>query len=75
MDTHIYIRPAIENVNMSLQGDSRSPSSSSSSPSAAAAAHGRKKEEKKRKERLKRKKGEELIKGKSRGGSLIQTTF
>lgn len=70
MDTHTYIRPAIENVNMSLQGDSRSPSSSPSS-----AAHGRKKEGKKRKERLKRKKGEELIKGKSRGGSLIQTTF
>lgn len=73
IDTHIYIRPAIENVNMSLQGDSRSPSSSPSS--VAAAAHGRKKRGKKRKERLKRKKGEELIKGKSRGGSVIQTTF
>lgn len=45
MDTHIYIRPAIEDVNMSLQGDSRSPSSSSPS----SAAHGRKKEGKKEK--------------------------
>lgn len=56
------IRPAIENVNISLQGDSRSPSSS---PSSAAAAHGRRG----------KKMGEELIKGGSRWGSLIQIAF
>lgn len=72
MDTHIYIRPAIENVNMSLQSQ---PFFFFFFSFFCCCCPRAEKRGKKRKERLKRKKGEELIKGKSRGGSLIQTTF